>query len=157
MQMTMNMATGNFKSSSASVSVALVVLLVAVMVPETSAQSLFKFVNKLDAPVVVAMFWRVEAPITITKTIAARRNGTMRLPNPSPVVERRITYHVRGCDYFTMETTGTVTSASKRVYITGHCKTGVAGLQTVSSIEGDATTTSVCAVPLSPSCTGPIS
>jgi len=55
--MTMNMASSSFKSTGGSVSVALVVLLVAVMAAETSAQQRFRitFANELAAPLTMTV------------------------------------------------------------------------------------------------------
>ena len=91
--MTMNMATGSFKSTSGSVSVALVlVLLVAVMVAETSAQLVnITYVNELDAPVTVSVPATTFAPTTIPA-----RSDKTEVVSVSVTLSPTFNFEVRG-------------------------------------------------------------
>jgi hypothetical protein len=157
--MTMDMATGSFKSTSGSVSVALVVLLVTVMVSKTSAQLLnISYVNELDAPVTV-MVPATELGSSATATIAARSDGT-RVVFASASLLANFNFEVRGCVYTTagsIQGRATAITGTVKVYFTGHCATGLTGLQYLMTIEGDVVTTLLCAVPVNSNCTGPIS
>ena len=157
--MTMNMATGNFKSTNGSILVALVVLLVAVMVAETSAQLVdYTIVNELDAPVKVTIHATALSP-TVNVTIAARSDGTVGVSTTGSLLVPIVSVEIRGCVYSTSESiqgSGASNTGTVQVYITGHCKTGVAGVQYLVTIEGDATIIMGCAAPVIPSCAGPI-
>ena len=159
MQMTMNMATGSFKSTNGSVLVALLVLLVAVMVAETSAQLVnITIVNELDSSLTVTLPTTALSPAE-TATIAARSDRTVGVSVTASLLEPAIRYEVNGCVYsFTKSIHGTraTNTGTVQVYVTGHCKTGVAGLQFVTSIEGDVPINMGCAAPVIPSCAGPI-
>ena len=160
MQMTMNMATDNFKSTKGSILVALVVLLVALMVVETSAQLVdFTIVNELDAPVTVTVGATALSP-AVTATIAARSDGLVQVGTTGSVLVPALDFKVRGCVYATsasIQGGGAANTGTVQVYVTGHCKTGEPGLQYVATIEGDVTIDMGCAAPVISSCAGPIS
>lgn len=150
------MATGSFKSTSGSVSVALVVLLVAVMVAETSAQLVnITYVNELDAPVTVS----VPATVLAPTTIPARSDST-KVISVSGSLSPTFNIEVRGCVYTTAGSAQgriTTNTGTVKLYFTGHCGTGVAGLQYLTTIEGDVVVNFACAAPVDPNCTGPLS
>ena len=155
----MNMATGSFKSNSGSVSVALVVLLVAVMVAETSAQLVnITYVNELEAPVTVIVPATALAPEQTT-TIPGRSDGTGQVL-ASMSLSPNYDLEVRGCVYTTpgsVQGRVTANTGSVKLYFTGYCGTGVAGLQYLNTIEGDVVVNFACAAPVNPNCTGPLS
>ena len=159
MQRTMNMATNNFKSTSGSILLALVVLLVALMVAETSAQLVdYTIVNELDAPLTVTIRATALSP-AVTTTIAARSDGLVRVSITGSVLVPAVDFKVRGCVYSTSESiqgSGSSNTGTVQVYVTGHCKTGEPGLQYVVTIEGDVTVNMGCAAPVISSCAGPI-
>ena len=157
MHVAMNMAADSFKSTSGSILVALVVLLVAVMVAKTSAQLVdATIVNELDLPVTVTIPATALSPAETT-TIAARSDGTTQVSTTSMLLGTTITFEVGGCAYSGMESTqsrGASNTGTLQVYLTGHCKTGVAGVQIVTSIEGDVPINIGCAAPVIANCTG---
>ena len=159
-QMTMNMATDNFKSTKGSILVALVVLLVALMVGETSAQLVdYTIVNELDAPVIVSVAATALSPAGST-TIAARSDGLVQVSTTGSLLSTTVDLEVRGCVYSaskSIQGRSSSNTGTLQIYVTGHCKTGVPGLQYVVTIEGDATIDLNCATPVDPSCAGPIS
>ena len=131
MQMTMNMATGIFKSTTGSVLVALVVFLVAVMVAETSAQLVdATILNKLDLLITVTLP-ATDLSHAETMTIAARSDTAIQVSTVGMLLDTTLTCEVGGCVYSKPESIqgrGVSSTGTVQVYFTGHCKTGVAGL-----------------------------
>jgi hypothetical protein len=157
--MTMNMASGSFKSTGGSVSVALVVLLVVVMAAETSAQFVsITFANELDAPLTVTVPATELGPSKST-TIAARSDGTS-VVFASAVLAANFKFEFGGCVYATagsIQGRATAETGSMKIFFTRHCDSGEAGLQFLVTIDqGDAYVVANfgCAAPVNPNCAG---
>jgi hypothetical protein len=149
--MTMNMASGSFKSTGGSVSVALVVLLVAVMAAETSAQLLdIIFANELNGPLTVTVPATDLGPSSST-TIPASRDVTAKV-SVSALLAQNFQFGFNGFCFATKGTLqgrATAETGSTKIYFTGHCDAGEPGLQFLVTIRG-APVNVGCAAPVNP-------
>ena len=121
-------------------------------------------VNELDESITASLN-ATALSFSVNTTIAARSDGILQLSASSTLLASTLTFQVGKCAYATVgslqgrvtDNTGTV-----KIYLTGHCETGVAGLQFMTTIEGDVIANFGCAAPADPSCksficTSPIS
>jgi len=153
----MNMASGSFKSTGGSVSVALVVLLVAVMAAETSAQLVsITFANELDGPLTVNVPGTVLGPNSESTTIPARSDVTPQV-FLSALLANNFQFGFGNCVYATegsLQGRAAAETGTTKIYFTGHCDRGQAGLQFLVTVQGSVVTNFGCAAPVDPNCGG---